>query len=376
MMVDKLKVGTLIIEISARAPERILNLLWNKGVKSRNIVRVDITTIRLEVDYGDYKEVEEAVKRCEGKIRILKKSGGIFLLKKLKKQISLVIGGVVFLIGLYILSTYVWAIEISTGNNLSPFEVRKELKALGVAPGLRKGSLNVYELEEKLQGVNENILWIRARIEGSTLKVIIEEKINPPANGEESNGDCVAKIGGEIKRVFVISGTSNIKPGDFVKEGDVLIKGVQGKEGGEYEVPAKGTVIANTFYEKEMEVQISGSKLEKTGKRDKDIYLSLLGRKIYLKKAINSFEYYDKIEDKNGLLNFATYFERAEEEVVIDKEEAIKNATDVLTESLLKSLSNDDKIADKNVYVEDVGEGKIRVKVTFVVEQDIAKGAK
>ena len=47
---------------------------------------------------------------------------------------------------------------------------------------------------------------------------------------------------------------------------------MQGKEGEEYEVPAKGIVIANTFYEKEMEVQVSGSKLEKTGKRGRDIY--------------------------------------------------------------------------------------------------------
>lgn len=375
MIRDKLKVGNVIVEISSKAPEKVLNILWNKGVKSQNVIRVDITTIRLEIDYLDYNEVVSAVKRCGGKIKVVGKNGWIFLISRLKRQISLVLGIIVFLVGLYILSTYVWAIEIETGNNLSPYQVRKELKSIGVTPGVKKSSINVYELEDKAQNINSDILWIRARIEGSTLKIIIEEKVNPPEETEENNGDCVAKKGGEIKRVFVSSGTSNISPGDFVNQGDVLIKGLQGKEGEEYEVPAKGIVIANTFYEKEMEVQVGGTKLEKTGKSDRDIYVSLFGAKIYLKKAINNFKYYDKIEDRNGLLNYTTYFEREEKEIALDKDEAIKNATDQLTESFLRTLSNDNKISDKEVYTEDIGEGKIRIKVTFVVEEDIANAS-
>ena len=49
MILDKLKVGNIIVEISAKSPERILNLLWNSGIKSKNIVKIDITTIRLEI---------------------------------------------------------------------------------------------------------------------------------------------------------------------------------------------------------------------------------------------------------------------------------------------------------------------------------------
>ena len=56
MILDKLKVGNIIVEISAKSPERILNLLWNSGIKSKNIVKIDITTIRLEIEYNDYNE--------------------------------------------------------------------------------------------------------------------------------------------------------------------------------------------------------------------------------------------------------------------------------------------------------------------------------
>lgn len=372
MIFDKLKVGTVTIDVNAPIPEKFLNILWNKRINISNVVRLSVTNIRLDIDYADYKEVEDAVKKCKGKVKVVGRYGGIFLLMKIKRQATLFLGIGVFLVALYFLSTFVWAIEINTEENVAPFQIRKQLSSLGVKPGIRKSDLNVYDLEKKLEGINGDILWLRARVEGSTLKIKVEEKVNPPEIAQDGEiGDCTAKIGGEIKRIYITSGTANVSLGDIVEEGQVLIKGIQGKEGEEYEVPAKGTVIANTFYEKKMTVQVSGTKTENTGKKDKDIYLDLFGKKIYLKKAIKNFKYCDKIEDNNGLVNIVTYFERGEKEVNIDKDEAMKLAVNQLKESLTKILTNDAKIIDEEVNVIDVGDGKIEVTVDFVVEQDI-----
>ncbi|MGL4108563.1 sporulation protein YqfD [Clostridium sp. LP20] len=373
MILNKLRVGTVTIEVSAPVPEKFLNLLWNKGVKITKVTRVDITTIRLDINYDEYKEVEEAAKRCKGKIKVIGRQGLVFILMRIKKQFTLALGILVFLFGIYLLSTYVWSIDIKTGANVAPYQIRKQLTSLGVKPGIKKSDLDVYTLEKKLEDINSDILWLRARVEGSTLKVIIEEKVNPPVTADkETSGECVAKDSGEIKRIYITSGTAKVSVGDMVKAGDLLIAGIQGKEGLEYEVQAKGTVIANVFYEKEMEVQVSGKRLEKTGERDNDIYLSFFGKKIYLKKAINNFDYYDKIEDNKSFINTVTYFERSEKEVSVDKDEAINKAKEQLEASLSKTLSNEAKITDKKVSIEEVEEGKIRVKVNFVVEQDIA----
>jgi len=310
-LLEKLKVGRITLEVSAPVPEKFLNLLWSKGVEIKNINRLDITTLRLEIGYLEYKEVEKAAKKCKGKIHIVSRGGLIFLIIRLKRQVSLIAGSLVFLGGLYLLSTHLWAIEITTKENVAPFEIRKQLAQLGIKPGISKNDINVYTLEKKIENINSNILWIRTRIEGSTLKVVIEEKVTPPTiNNDTVSGDCVAKMDGEIKRIYIKSGTAKVAPGNMVKEGDILIKGVEGKEGGEYSVAAKGTVIANTFYEKEMEVKISGTKLEKTGEKNEDLYLEFFNKKIYLKKAINNFKYYDKIDNNNGFINQVTYFER------------------------------------------------------------------
>lgn len=47
-------------------------------------------------------------------------------------------------------------------------------------------------------------------------------------------------------------------------------------------------------------------------------------------------------------------------------------ATSLLEESLRRNLTNTAKIIKRDVFVKDIDGGKIRIRVTFVVEQDIA----
>jgi len=122
-----------------------------------------------------------------------------------------------------------------------------------------------------------------------------------------------------------------------------------------------------------MEVQISGEKLKRTGNKDSDIYINICNKKIYLKKAINDFEYYDKIEERKGLLNKVVYFEKKGEQINLDKDTVINECALNLQKSLEKSLSKDAKIIDKKIEEDDLGNGKIIVKITFTVEQDIAE---
>lgn len=375
MMFDKLKKGEITIEISALKPERILNALWNRDIYTERVVKLNLTTIRFIIQYSDYRETIEVIKRLKGKFKVVDKSGGILLFILLKRRISLVIGGILFFIIIYIMSNFIWSIQIETKNNLSPFEIRQQLNQIGIKPGLKKSDINVYDIERKMENLNDQIMWIRTRIEGSTLKLVIEEKINPPAAEEvENSNEVVAKMDGEIERVYTYSGNAAVKPGDIVKKGDTLILGIQGREGFEREVKPKGTVIANTFYEKDMEVQISGDKLTRSGNKTSEIYLNIFGKKIYLKKVIDGYKYYDKIEENNGFFNKTIYFEKKAEKVNVDKDEAVAEASQKLEQSLSKTLSNDTKIVDKKITIDEIDENNIMVRVLFTVQQDIAKG--
>lgn len=373
MIFNKLMSGYLTIEVKALKVEKILNAIWNKNIPVNKVVKLDLTTIMFEIEYKDYDEVLSIIKKYKGKFKITNRNGFIFRLIRLRRRLSLLIGACLFFVIIYGLSNYIWSIDIETRQNLSPFEVRRQLDSIGIKPGLKKSDINVYEIERKMQTINDQIMWIRTRIEGSTLHLVIEEKINPPSIEEEKSDSVLAKCAGEIQRVYTYSGNPAVAPGDIVKEGDVLIYPVQGREGFEVETKPSGKVIANTFYEKYMEVQVSGEKLKRSGNKQSEIYLSFYGKKIYLKKAINKFKYYDKIEENNGVFNNVKYFEKKSVPINEDTEKILEDASNKLEESLKKNLSNTAKIIKKDIKTEKIDDGKVLVKIIFTVEQDIVK---
>ena len=147
----KLESGKIIVEVSVISPERFLNILCSKNIKAYKINRINITTVRLEIDYNDYEEVVKEAKNLKGKTKVIGKQGMRFFISSLKNKLSLVIGLIFFIGVLYILSTHIWAVEIDTKENVTPFEIRKELTSLGVTPGISKDKINVYDLEKKIQ---------------------------------------------------------------------------------------------------------------------------------------------------------------------------------------------------------------------------------
>ena len=94
MIFNKLNLGQITIEVSALMPEKILNILWNNEIYTCNIIKIDLMTIRVSIYFKDYKEAEMLIKKYKGKVRIVKKSGIIVLLMKMKRKVSLVIGTV------------------------------------------------------------------------------------------------------------------------------------------------------------------------------------------------------------------------------------------------------------------------------------------
>ncbi len=371
MAFDKIKNGKILVEIKILNTEKLLNLFWTKNIRVYKVKKRDFATLILEIDYLNYAEVKALVESLGGRINIIKSAGFVFFLGNVKKKLSLVIGGIMFLCIIYYLSTYIWAIEVDVQQNIPPFEIRKQLNSIGIKPGIAKNSIDVKEIEKQLENMSSEILWLRVRVEGSTLKVVIEEKINPPQEQSYEYGNLVATMEGEVKRVYTFAGRAKVKSGQLVKAGDVVIEGVDGSEGGEYILPPRGIVIANTFYEKSINVKVNGTTLERSGEKDSDIYINIFGKKIYLKKAIKDFEHYDKIEVSGKMFNKVLYYERVEKDINLSEDDAIEKAVNDLEKSLLNELSRDAKIVDKLVDKEMKDEENMLINVVFVVYQNI-----
>ena len=369
---EKFKRSSITLEIQSLIPEKIINLAWKSGIEIKNIERKDITTLRLTINLKDYKNLEKIVKKTQCKFKIVERTGIGFLILKLKKRRALILGCILFVIIIYYLSTYIWRIDITTEKNLSPYEIRMELLNYGVKEGVKKKDIDMYKLEENIMKSNDDIMWIRVRMEGSLLKITAAERQSPPkVISIDDPCNLVAKKDGEIVRVYTTAGTALVKDGDIVKKGDILVKGEQGKEGDEYTVHSKGDVIAKTFYEEIKEVKPHKIDRTRTGNKMSNIFVKFRGKKLFLKKPMNKFAQYDKIEDNKGPIGIETYYEVKEKKVKLEKDSLVKTVAKDLEKKITMNFDKNVTVKDKIIDVEDYKE-YLEVRLLIVAEENIA----
>jgi similar to stage IV sporulation protein len=363
----KYKKGIITMEIGSLMPEKFINLLWRNGIVVKNIKRINITTAVLEVKLSDYSEISKAAKRTDTRIKIIGRSGLPFFIMKLKNRSALLIGVVLFGSIIYYLSTFVWNIDINTERYISPYELRNQIKGFGVIPGLRKKNIDIYELENKLTKNNDEIMWVKIRIEGVKLVVNVIERQSPPIIDIDSEpGDLIASKDGEVVRVFTSEGTAIVINGDMVEKGDVLVKGEQGKEGSVYPVHAQGSVIAKTFYEVKKEVPLNIVSRVKTGNIISNLYINLANKKVYLKNSLIPYASYDKIENNDKFIKSEIYYEVEEKNIPVDSIKVI----DEMYSNILRDLDRSVQVKDKISEVKKE-KNKCIIRVVVVAEENI-----
>ncbi len=359
----------LTVQVDSVEVEKVLNYLWNKNVSVRNIKRNNNFSITLDINTSDYHNLKDAVKKGKGKIAIIHRKGMDFFFLKFNRRKSLVVGALIFFFILYYFGRFIWSVEITTDKYLAPLEVRNVLKNYGIMVGSRKDSIDVLEVEKALVKEIDEIMWVKVRIEGSKLTVNIVEGQEPPKIKEnEYTGDLVAGRSGVINRIYTSAGTPVKALGTVVNEGDIIVKGQEGKEGCEFSVKAEGRIYATTFYEETKEVPLYTTDAKRTGKVETCYSLNINNNKIYLKKPLNNFLRYDKIDTKWGIFLKETYYETEEIKVETDTETVIKELQNKITLNLDRGV----KIQSISPEVKKLDD-KYEVRVLVTVEEDIAK---
>lgn len=217
--------GTLDCRLDTPAPERFMNLCH-----SRKIYLADISSsgqqTRFRIGLKDYRKIRPVVRKCHVVPKIIRRRGLPFLLYRNRRHKAFFAGIFIALVLLWLLSGYVWDIEIQ-GNAVHTDETLAQfLKEIDIHTGQRKSSVDTSWLEEELRLKYEDISWVSARIEGTVLKIELKEaKVLTPEDENAQAGNIVAWQDGVIASMVTRNGTARVSVGDAVKAGDLLIEG-------------------------------------------------------------------------------------------------------------------------------------------------------
>ncbi len=375
--------GYVKIKVEGLFLERFINICVSKKILLMDIKREKSTIMYANVGIADYKKLKQVARKTKSKIKIQRKKGLPFTIKKYRKRKIFGILFVVILALLIVSSNYIWNIEISGNVKITNQEILQSLEESGIKVGLSKNDIDINAVISKIRLDREDIAWIGITVKGTNAIVKIKEAAKAPEVIDENKFcNIVANKTGMITKINVQNGTANVKVGDIVEEGDILVNGyLEGKYTGTRYVHGAATVEAKIWYTKKEKAMLKQQIPVQTGNEEKKYSIKFKKNQINLFKTLSKFEKYDTINENKKIILFSNFYlpievvkitnkEYVLQDVTYTNEEQTQILTEKLKKELLEEIGEQKNIVNVNVNTYSQDE-TVEVEVTYEVLENI-----
>lgn len=377
--------GYVIIKVEGLSLEKFINLMVSKGIYIWDIDRINYTTLIAKISIKGFKKLPSVVARVKCRVTILKKAGYPFLIYRLKHRKMLGVGVFIAFLIVYLLSSFIWTVEISGLERIEQEEVLYHLEQLGLKKGAWKRSIKIGDIESKMIINVSDISWIGIEIKGIKAIVEVVEIVKPPEILDKNIPcDIIAKKDGIIENIYSLEGQEVVEKGDTVKKGQVLITGIISRDDQVLRyVHSIGEVKARTWYEGRAHVSLNQQRTVRTGDFLEKKYIRLGSKTIYLKNPDISFSKFEKEEKISNVFDLKQffqfqvvtehYYEVVDEKRTLSVEEAKKEAEKLALKQAQAFMPDGVEIVDKNTSYSMINGEKLEAVVTVEVIEDIGE---
>lgn len=237
--------GFLKIKIYGENIEKTINTVSANGIKIWNL-HYHNSCIYGNISIKSFLRLRDIKRIRNCKIKIIKKHGLIFKLKRYNKRIGFAVGLTVFLFTLYFLSNFVWIINVEGNKNISTQQIKSICKEMGIYEGVKKNRINSKYNAQRLQLMQKEIAWCSLNVEGSILNINLTEQPVSEKEERQSPSNLKALTDGKIIKIDVTSGNVPVKVGDVVSKGEILVSGIIQNSSSTLFVHSSGEIIAET----------------------------------------------------------------------------------------------------------------------------------
>ena len=186
--------GYIQIEVEGFFIERFLNTCAKEGIKLWGTKRKNKSIVTTNIHIENFKKIRKIAKKTQNKVRIKKKRGIPFIIKKYKNRKVFIFLFFTLILSICTLSNFIWNIEIEGNQSISTEEIMNELNESGIKQGVLKYKVDTNKIIEKMRLKDSRISWIGMKIEGTNIKVSIVEAVEKPTIIDENEYcDIVAK---------------------------------------------------------------------------------------------------------------------------------------------------------------------------------------
>lgn len=378
--------GYVDIKVEGFFIERFLNICRNKKIILQDMQREKSTYLKVKILKSDFKEIRHIAKTTKCKVKIEKKSGVPFFINRYRKRKIFAIAILVIAIFIFILTKFIWNIEVNGNEKISDEEIINLVSEYGIEIGKLKSNINTEKVSNQIRLERNDLSWIGIAIKGTNVIVTLEEAIEKPEIIDKNEiCNIIAAEDAIISKLVVQNGTARVSVGDEVKKGELLVEGVmEGTYSGVRKVHAEADVFGKIFYEKEKKEYFVQNEKIKTGNEKKKNEICINNFKINFNKRLLNFENYDTISSSKKVKIFTNFYLPIEIKTTtyIEYQNFQKNYTE---EELKKKIEKDleeqieneyqvskyeEKNKIRNVYTNLDSDG-ITVKIIYEIQKEI-----
>lgn len=385
--------GAVGIRISGKMPERFINLCIAERIHLWGL-RKNEDGLSANLLLRDFFRIRPLVRISKCRVRVVHRRGIPFIWKYMRNRKVFVLGPAIFTILLYLATSYIWFVTITGAESLATENIRGIAAKYGLRVGGAKSNIDVRHIENEFMLNMPEIAWIGISLEGVRANIDIVEKKFAKME-DRSPAHVIAAKDGVVTEIIVLSGQANIKKGDTVKRGDILIRGEAPElpigttgtgEGAMIPVRGKGIIKARVWYEGYGEANTLRMIYKKNGNHTVGMTIKLNGKEYVWKGSSSaSYEAFQKeviykklLEWRNSgadvELTINNYFELVGELTEISAEEAQAVALAQANENIQKVIPEAAQVLARKQQILHMTEKYLfRAKVGIETLEDIAQ---
>ena len=355
------------IELEGYNLDELIKVLYRKKVTITNLQKIKDNYIIFEIEDKDHKKVKKYILNYKTKT----------ILGKFKQLPKLMLANLGIILGVFFgsifmvfASAFTWQICVYGTEELTYNDIITVLANNGIKKG-KINSASSEEIETILLNNYNRIAQVSVIKQGTAIIINLSEKL---VYNNTDYEPITAKFNGVVTETHILTGTTNVKVGDYVNVGDVLVLPFNILPNGEkVSVKPMAEIKAKIFVVGSCSLSEKEQCLIRTGKTITTYNYQLFNFNIFSGKNKNSFALFDRIvynENVSDLVPFkrqkVVYYELAMAEKtnnLIEKQTALEQKAKELA---LSKLPTDYTLLDESSSVS-VVEGTMYATTTYTI---------
>lgn len=340
-------------------------------------------TMRGTVQAAEYRSLCKIARRLGLKMRIEKKHGIYFTLKRHRDKIGFAAGAIFAAAVVLFLNLFVWEINISGNKAVSSEEIMATLANSGLKTGTLRTAHDARKIEWNIMNDNKEIAWATVNIQGCCVNVVVSETRREAEMkyDDDKPVNIIAAKYGVIRKMDVFDGQGVVKVGDAVMKGDLLVSATFEDRHGKLTLKhSRARVMAETDYEITVEFPLE-QVIETTGGVKKSVKgIEIMGLSIPLGSSRGCEELPAEKEEKELYFLWIRlpvkeicikYYAVKQNTITYTAEQAKGGAFQLLEQKEAEEMSNMEIISRKTE--EKIANGKYIIRASYDCIMDIAE---